>query len=133
MRISICGNMKFAQAMIEAKNTLEKMGHVVVVPANVERHADNTINIENKREKMELDLIRSYFEEIKKADAILVINKDKNNISNYIGGNSLIEISFAYVLHKKIFLLNPIPKINYSDEIEAMSPIIINNDLKKIQ
>ena len=133
MKISICGSMSFAQAMIEAKNTLEKMGHVVVVPANVEKHADNTINIENKREKMELDLIRSYFEEIKKADAILVINKDKNNISNYIGGNSLIEISFAHVLHKKIFLLNPIPKINYSDEIEAMSPIIINNDLKKIQ
>ena len=77
--------------------------------------------------------IDNYFEEIKKTDAILVINKDKNNIKNYIGGNSLIEIAFAHVLNKKVFLLNPVPQMDYSDEIEAMKPVILNGDLSKIR
>lgn len=42
-------------------------------------------------------------------------------------------MAFAHVLNKKIFLLNPIPQINYSDEIEAMNPIILNHDLSKIK
>ena len=125
--------MAFAKEMIEAKKDLEKKNHFVVIPVNTEKYADGTIGIENKLEKIELDVIRSYFEEIKKNDAVLVINKDKNNIKNYVGGNSLIEIAFAHVLNKKIFLLNPVPQMSYSDEIEAMNPVILNGDLSKIR
>ncbi len=42
-------------------------------------------------------------------------------------------MAFAHVLGKKIFLLNSIPKMSYSDEIEAMKPIIINNNLEIIK
>ncbi|HHD92186.1 MAG TPA: hypothetical protein ENL06_01000 [Candidatus Portnoybacteria bacterium] len=125
MKITICGSMNFAKDMIEIKQKLEEQNHIVVVPINTDKYANGTIDVENKLEKMQLDVIRVYFEEIKKTDAILVVNKDKNNIKNYVGGNTLIEMAFAYVLNKKIFLLNPIPKINYSDEIEAMDPIIL--------
>jgi len=45
---------------------------------------------------------------------------------------AFLEIAFAYVLNKKIFLLNPIPELAYTDEIIAMQPIIINNDLELI-
>lgn len=41
-------------------------------------------------------------------------------------------MGFAYVLKKKIFLLNPIPELSYSDEIKAMKPIVLDGDLKKI-
>ena len=104
----------------------------VIVPANTESYADGTIDVENKWEKIQLDVIKSYFEKIKKQDAIFVINKDKNNIKNYVGGNSLIEIAFAHVLEKKIFLLNPIPEMNYSEEIEAMKPIVLNGNLNLV-
>lgn len=68
------------------------------------------------------------------ADAVLVANYDKNNIANYIGGNTLMEIGFAHVLNQKIFLLNPIPDIAfYKTEIEAMKPIIVHGDLTLIQ
>ena len=90
------------------------------------------MSVENKWEKIELDLIKNYFEEIKKTDAVLIINENKNGVENYIGGNGLIEMAFAHILNKKIYLLNPVPKLNYTDEIEAMQPIIINNDLKLI-
>lgn len=133
MKITICGSMSFAKEMLEIKQKLEKQNHFIFVPANTNKYAKGIINAENKWEKIELDVIRDYFEEIKKTGAILVINKDKNNIKNYVGGNSLIEIAFAHVLNKKIFLLNPIPQMNYSDEIEAMKPVILNGDLTKIK
>lgn len=132
MKITICGSMAFAKDMIKIKQKLEEQNHIVIVPANIDKYANGTIYIENKWEKIEFDVIRAYFKEIKKTDAILVINKNKNNIKNYVGGNSLIEIAFAHVLNKKIFLLNSVPQINYSDEIKAMNPVILNNDLNKI-
>ncbi len=125
--------MHFAKEMLEIKETLEKDNHIVVVPDNVENYANGRIDVENKWEKIQLDVIRAYFEKIKENDAILVLNKTKNNIVNYIGGNSLIEIAFAHVLNKKIFLFNPVPKMSYSDEIEAMKPIVLNGDLNKIK
>jgi len=38
----------------------------------------------------------------------------------------------AFFLDKKIFLLNPIPEISYKEEILAMSPIVINQEISKI-
>lgn len=130
MKIVLCWSMAFAQEMIDIKSKLEEQWHEVTVPANTDKYANWTFDSENKWEKMELDVIRIYFEKIKQTDAILVINKNKNNIPNYVWWNSLIEIAFAHVLDKKIFLLNPIPTtLNYTDEIEAMKPVIINNNL----
>ena len=60
------------------------------------------------------------------------IATDAHNIDNYIGGNSFLEMGFAFVLEKKIYLLNQIPEIGYRDEIEAMNPIMLEGDLNKI-
>ena len=49
----------------------------------------------------------------KKADALLVVNLKRHGIDNYIGGNTLFEMAAGYFSEKKIFLLNPIPKIKY--------------------
>jgi hypothetical protein len=63
----------------------------------------------------------------------LIVNITKNGIANYVGGNALIEMAFAHVLNKKVFLLNDIPlQLNYSDDIAAMQPLVINGDLTKI-
>ncbi|PJC52196.1 MAG: hypothetical protein CO030_04160, partial [Candidatus Magasanikbacteria bacterium CG_4_9_14_0_2_um_filter_42_11] len=71
--------------------------------------------------------------EIKKSDKVLILNYDKHDIPNYIGGNSFLEMGFAYILKKPIYLLNPIPKIPYYEtEIIAMKPVILDGELKKI-
>ena len=68
------------------------------------------------------------------ADAVLVLNLDKNGIKNYVGGNTLMEIGFAHVLNQKIFMYNPIPETTYcKSEIEAVRPVVINGDLSKIK
>lgn len=133
MKIAISGSMAFAQDMFDIKTKLEKLGHIVEIPQDAESYADGTFQEEDKWKKLKNDVIKKYFGEIGKSDAILVINKDKNGVANYIGGNSLLELGFAHVLDKKKYLLNPIPDLNYKDEIEAMEPTILNNNLDLIQ
>jgi hypothetical protein len=41
-------------------------------------------------------------------------------------------MAFACVLNKPIYLLNPIPDISYTVEIEAMEPIILNGELDMV-
>lgn len=66
-------------------------------------------------------------------DAILVMNYDRRGVKNYIGGNTLMEIGFAHILGKKIFLLNPVPDMHYKSEIEAVEPIILDGDMAGIK
>ncbi|MCR4327466.1 MAG: hypothetical protein NUV46_02700 [Nanoarchaeota archaeon] len=134
MKIAVCSSMAFAKEMIKLKIDLEKLGHEVTIQDDVESHANGEIIEEDKWRKLEIDPLKNYFKEIKSVDAVIVNNLTKNNIKNYIGGNTLIEMAFAYVLNKKIFLLNPSPKeVKYYDEIEAMKPIILNGNLTKIK
>ncbi|PIP28249.1 MAG: hypothetical protein COX29_02220 [Candidatus Moranbacteria bacterium CG23_combo_of_CG06-09_8_20_14_all_35_22] len=136
MKIVICGSMIFSKEMIEIGNELTDAGHEIVLPRHSEKYAklgisDNEIG-ESAKNKIESNLIQDYFEKIKNSDAILAVNYDKNGIKNYIGGNTFLEMGFAHVLNKKIYLLNPIPEMGYEDEIVAMQPIILNGDLKNI-
>ena len=66
-------------------------------------------------------------------DAILVLNFQKNDHSNYIGGATFLEMYKAFELEKKIFLYNEIPQNILRDEIVAMDPVIINQDLTKVR
>lgn len=79
------------------------------------------------------EAIRIHFEKIEWCEAILVLNYTKNGIENYIGANTLIEIGLAFHLRKKIFLLHPIPKMQYSEEILAMKPTVIEEDFFLMQ
>lgn len=136
MKIGIIGSMQFTEKMLEACDKLNKLGHEAFV---TDLHKDLVGKNDEEKEKIKLhqkynmDAIRHFWKAMQGADAVLVLNYDKNGIENYIGGNTLMEIGFAHVLDQKIFLLNPIPEISfYKTEIEAVRPIIINGDLTKI-
>lgn len=137
MKIGIIGSMQFTEKMIETRDKLIKLGHKAfltdlrqVLVGKTDKEKEK-IKIYQKNHK---DAIREFWRMMQGADAVLVLNYDKNGIKNYIGGNTLMEIGFAHVLNQKIFLLNPIPEIPYyKSEIEAIQPIIINNDLNKIK
>ena len=143
MKIVICASISFTDKIKEVADQLSAQGHSIEIPFTSQRIINGELTLEEflaekqkngdgALRKIQNDLIKRYYEIIKNADAILVINIDKKGIENYIGGNTLIEMAFAHVLDKKIFLLNPIPEISYKDEIIAMQPIILNNDLDKI-
>ena len=98
----------------------------------MEEHLESVDKGEGYKAKMKHDAIRKYFDKIKESDCVLIANYTKKNIDGYIGGNTFLEIGFAYVLRKPIYLLYPIPEMAYKDEIIVMSPIVINGDLDKI-
>ncbi|HRY52605.1 MAG TPA: hypothetical protein P5089_02000 [Candidatus Portnoybacteria bacterium] len=137
MKIGIIGSMQFTEKMLEVRDNLNKMGHEAFV---TDLHMALVGKSDEEKEKIKLhqknnmDAIREFWRAMQDADAVLVLNYDKKGIKNYIGGNTLMEIGFAHVLNQKVFLLNPIPEIEfYRTEIEAIKPIIINGDLLKIK
>lgn len=131
MKISICGSMHHKTEMLQAKEVLEKAGYEVETPDMSEKK-DYSILPTEVRANLKDNLIRRQLENITDSDAILVVNYDKNGIENYIGGNTLMEMGFAYAQNIEIFLLNNIPEIGYMDEIIGMKPIMLNGNLSEI-
>ncbi len=136
MKIGVIASMQFTDKMLEVCEKLKELGHEGFVTdlhkAMIGKNSNEIekIKIDQKNNK---DAIREFWNAMQGADAVLVLNYDKNGIKNYIGGNTFLEIGFAHILNQKIFLLNPIPEIPYyKSEIEAMKPIILNGDLNKI-
>jgi nucleoside 2-deoxyribosyltransferase len=137
MKIVICGSMTASKEMIEAEKKLKELGHEVVLPEFTYIYASmdtaDEMHAASAKNKLEYDLIKRYFEKIKESDAVLVVNVEKNNIKGYIGGNAFLEMGFALILNKAIYLSNEIPQLSYRDEIEAMNPIVLNGDLTRIK
>ncbi len=128
--------MQYAEKALEVQAWFQARGHEAY-PSTFSREFVG-LNDEEKemlklRQKYEHDAIREHWYVIQKADKVLILNYDKHDIPGYIGGNSFLEMGFAYILNKPIYVLNPIPKMPYYEtEIIAMRPIIINGDLEKI-
>lgn len=136
MKIGVIGSMQHTERMLEVRDELIKCGHDAFMTTLAAPFVGKTDDEKEKiklNQKNNLDAIREFWRLMQGADAVLVLNLDKNGVKNYIGGNTLMEIGFAHVLNQKIFLWNPIPEIPfYKSEIEAVKPIIVNKELSKI-
>jgi nucleoside 2-deoxyribosyltransferase len=144
MIITICGSIEYTYEIKEIAERLIEQGHSVNLPFYSQKILDGEVSLEEYskvkqergdiefRRKAEEDLIKRYFGIIRDSDAVLILNLDKKGISNYIGGNTFLEMGFAHVLGKKIFLMNPIPQMAYTDEVLEMNPTILNGNLERI-
>jgi len=137
MRIGIIGSMQFTEKMAELCDQLAGLGHETFM-TNLAKafvgKSDEEKEAIKLQQKAELDVFKEFWDLMQGADAVLVANFEKNNIPNYIGANTFLEMGFAKVLGQKIFCLNPLPDNNYlKTELEAMKPIIIDGDLTKIE
>lgn len=137
MKIGIIGSMQFTDKMIEVRDELMKLGHDAFI-TNLHKTmiGKDVEEIEKIKlyQKYNQDAIREFWNAMQGADAVLVLNFDKSEIKNYIGGNTLMEIGFAHVLNQKIYLWNPVPEMPYCEsEIKAVKPIIINGDILLIK
>ena len=142
MKIAICGSLDFTYEIKEVADALNDLGFNVTIPISSEKILKKEFSLDEiKKEKengkfsqraIKFDSIRAFYKIIQNSDAILVTNFKKNNVENYIGGNSFLEMGFAHILNKKIFIFNDIPEMIYTDEIRAMQPIILRGDLEKL-
>lgn len=113
---------------------LEIYGHEPEIPFhNKTADYDTWDTKEAIRVKTKNNAIKKNFEFMKRNDAILVLNEEKNKLQNYVGENTLLELGFAHVLNKKLFLLNSIPELSYTSEIVSMKPICLNGKIENIK
>jgi nucleoside 2-deoxyribosyltransferase len=147
MKITLCGSIAFFDDMDKIKKQLESLGHEVKLPPyEIKDDTGKMISVKEyyKKRKSETkdtswiwerkkEAMKNHFNKVEWCDAILVLNYTKNNILNYIGANTLMEMGLALHLNKPIYLLNSIPEISYQEEILGMKPIIIDNNLELIK
>jgi len=142
MKITVCWSASFRGEKIEIRDQLIELWHVPLLDEWTEKifkweapELKKQVKQESSEVKKKFDFIKMYYDFIVESDAILICNFSKKSIKNYIWSNTFLEIGYAHVCWKKIFLLNPIPeKQEYIlDELKAMDPIVLNWDLSLIK
>ena len=139
MKIFVICSKRFYSKIENIKKILESKGHEVKLPNCYDQpETEKKMWEQGKRAHQEFKakMYKQSEDVIASVDAVLVLNYDKeeNGITypNYIGGATFLEMYDAFRLRKKIYMLNDIPKGMLYDEIEGFAPIILNNDLNKI-
>jgi hypothetical protein len=140
--IAICSSANFYRQAVDIQFQLEKLGYRVIIPASAERmkkSGDYDVDRlkswfgNDKDYHKKVSLMRGHFAEIEVADSILVLNYQKNEIPNYIGGNVLMEMAIAFYLNKAIFILNDVPEEStFLEEIKGIEPIVLHGKLENI-
>lgn len=136
MKIFIISSAAFYDKIKSIKDYLESKGFELLMP-NTYDSPNLTKEAWNEWYEAHAKLVQKLFkmseEKIKSVDAVLCINFEKNNIENYIGGATFIEIYEAFKNNKKIYLYHDIPKGMLFDEIASFEPIVINENLDLIK
>ena len=140
--IVICSSMAFYRHANVIADELRNQGLHVIVPENAIKMKQSgnydpkaySTWFKNPNEfKRKGELMRTHFDKITKADAILVVNDEKHGIAGYIGPNVLLEMGLAFYLGKTIFVLNPVgDEARIYEEVLGMGSIILNGDLSQI-
>ena len=132
MKIFIICSKAFYSEIANIKEILDKKGYDVYLPHTYENpNAENEWYEKGIEEhtRMKGLMFRKSRDLIKKMDAVLCLNFDKNGVKNYIGGSTFLELYEAFMENKKIYLYNDIPKGILYDEISGFNPIVINGDI----
>lgn len=136
MIIALCHSMQYAERAKEVQEWFQARGHEAH-PSSFNEQFLGLSDEEKEKlklyQKYEQDAIREHWGTIEKSDVVLILNYEKHGIPGYIGGNSFLEMGFAYILKKPIFLLNPIPEMPYyKTEIIAMKPTVVDGELERV-
>ncbi len=140
--VAICSSISFYQQVVDIKNQLLSLNLNPKIPqlaSLMEQNQDFNVKayqhsfyagdpVKTRQKIVRQELIR-----VGESDSVLVINHTKHKLKGYIGGNVLMEMGLAFYQHKPIFVLNtPSPKLPLIDEVLAMNPHILKNNLKQI-
>ncbi len=137
--IAVCSSANFYAQVVKIQAKLQKAGYKALIPLTAEKmkksgdydvaHYKTWYGDANDYHK-KTALMRGHFDEIEKADAILVVNEEKHGVKNYIGCNVLMEMAIAFHQHKPIFILNDLPDESaFMEEIIGLAPVMLHGKL----
>jgi hypothetical protein len=135
--ITICSSANFYRQAGEIKDQLQKeKGYEVIIPITAEKMRESgdydvshykTWFADANDYPKKAALMQGHFDEVAKADAILVLNYEKHGTQNYIGGNVLMEMALAFYQKKPIFIMNEIPEESaFLEEILGTMPVVLH-------
>jgi len=135
MKIFIICSKYFYDRVEAVRKSLEEKGHTIILPNSYEdpfieeriKKLSHEEHISWKREMLKLSE-----EKVRESEALLVLNYEKNGQKNYVGGATFLEMFKGFEFGKILYMYNPVPEGMLKDEIEGMSPLVINGDLEKI-
>ena len=136
MKIFICASKHNYKHIPPIKEELELNGHLITLPNSYD---DPFLELRTKEIskqqhiRLKQKFLREQVEKVKDSDAVLVLNFDKGDLKNYVGGATFLEMYKAFELGKKIYLYKPIPKGILEDEIIGMNPKVLSGDLVLIK
>lgn len=140
--ITICSSANFYRHVAKLDKELTELGYHVLIPA-MAKEMEQTGDFEVSHYKTWLadpgdyhkkaQLMHGHFDEVAKADAILVVNDEKHGVPNYIGGNVLMEMGLAFHLKQPVILLNDFPSESpYLEEIHGLVTAALHGNLSDI-
>ena len=97
MKLTISSSISFKDKIIEVARQLEEKGHEILTPNLSEKEFD----VSNEEEFMEIKrkLMKDHcFKKINVSEGVIVLNYDKNGIKGYVGGNTLLEMFYAFLI-----------------------------------
>lgn len=136
MKIFLICSKRFYDRIPLIEQKLRQAGHVLTMPncyddpATEERYKQMG---PEEHSKWKSEMINHSLNVINENEAVLVLNFDKGDMKNYIGGATFLEMYDAFRLGKKIFLYNPAPEGILHDEILGFGPIVLNRDIGRIK
>ncbi len=135
MRIFLICSKRFYDQIPPIAAELESSGHVLTLPNCYDDPTAETRYLAQGADAhaaWKATMLAKSAYVIEANDAVLVLNFDKGDMKNYIGGATFLEMYDAYRLGKKIFLYNPVPEGILHDEICGFAPTVLAGDLSRI-
>jgi non-canonical (house-cleaning) NTP pyrophosphatase len=133
MKITMCGSMQFEREMNDAAKQLQALGYETEKPNSVEGHAYGEGQDLDEIAHLKQGFVKEHFAKIDQSEGILVVNCDKKGVKGYIGGNTLMEMTYAFAQGLDIYTLYDLPKgISYAQEIDAMMPVVLGGDIENL-
>lgn len=136
MKLFLACSKHFYERIPPIASELEGLGHLITYPNSYhEPFAEERMKKMSQGEhiRWKAEMMRKDRTNIAPQDALFVLNFEKNGRENYIGGATFLEMYVAWEMRKKIFVYNPFPQCDFTDELIGIHPTVINGDLRNIQ
>jgi hypothetical protein len=128
LRVVLCGSMSVYPRILEEQHALRERGVRTLVPVAEDNIASGLS--QEAFEAFKRQVGRQYLTKIRdvRTVAVLAVNCDRYNISDYIGPNTFAEIAVAFAQGKQIYLLQAIPEM-YRDELQSWGAVPLHGRL----
>lgn len=132
MKVFIIGNKKGSSDILKLQAKLKEIGFSIILS-----NGNDKLSLKSKcktvAKLLKKDEMIKYNERIISAvDCVLVLNSRKNDIDNYIDGDTFLKMYDAFKLEKPIYLMHDISEGMFKNEIMDFNPIILNGNINRI-